>query len=1213
MNLLRITQSAEGQDKYRVEVSLEAEGAPRRTAVSSFDFKLTPQDQEDIRWYLEDFLQYPLDPAPAIAANIEERMEEIGATLFEAVFNADDDARDLWAALRADLSDTRIEVITGVREATAIPWELIRDPKTDTALALRALAFVRAQPQTAERPRLPATGSGPIRILLVLCRPGGSEDVPFRSVAGKLIKGLSEKEREAFQLEVLRPPTFEQLGKTLRRAQQEGRPYHIVHFDGHGTYEDLNKEGFLGKLKKGLNPLLLSVARSGKHGYLLFENPGAKENLQLVDGPTLGKLLVETGVPVLVLNACRSAHAEPPPEPEQAKGDVHTQVRAMGSLAQEAMDAGIAGVVAMSHVVYVVTAAQFVADMYASLVSGLTLGGAVSNGRKQLAAKPLREIGFDPRPLQDWSVPIVYEAAPLSLFPRAEGERKLKISMEEAAEPERGDLDPRLPPRPDVGFFGRDETLLALDRAFDTQKIVLLHAFAGAGKTAAAAEFARWYALTGGVDGPVMFTSFEYYKPLARVLDQVGTLFGPALEATGVNWPALEDEQRREVALQALAQVPVLWIWDNVEPVAGFPAGTESAWSIEEQDELLDFLRDARETRARFLLTSRRDEQAWLKDLPARISVPPMPFQERVELARALADKRGRRITEVEDWRPLLRYTRGNPLTVTVLVGQALREGIYTRDGIERFVEDLRAGEAAVEDDEAEGRSKSLGASLSYGFGQTFNEKERKVLALLYLFQGFVNVNVLRAMGDPDKDWGLAEIQGLSREDGIKLLDRASEAGLLTARGVGLYSIHPALPWYFKDLFDTFYPDRAKTPDEQPPVKKATRAFVTVMGGLGSYYHDQYGDGNRGVISLLTAEEDNLLHARRLARRNGWWDGIISAMQGLDVLYDYTGRRAEWKRLVHEIVPEFVDPETDGPLPRQEKEWSIVTEYRVRLAREARKYEEAERLQIMRVEWDRKLAAPALALLPKNLDGSQKNDVRSLATSLHELGEIQREEGRKECVESYKEAFDLVKRIGDRAGTAICAFNLGRAYRKVSEILDLSEAEDWYKKSLKMHSIGDDLGKAKCFGALGDVAYMRFLEAKDAGRPEDELSAHLNQALSYCSQKLDLCPKDAIEELATTHHQFGYIHGDFGDIDRALRHFHESIRYKEIIGDIYGAAESRFNISLSLARSGRFSDALKYAKAALRNFETFGDRAASEIQMTRGLIADIESAMKSEE
>ena len=66
--------------------------------------------------------------------------------------------------------------------------------------------------------------------------------------------------------------------------------------------------------------------------------------------------------------------------------------------------------------------------------------------------------------------------------------------------------DPALPATPDAGFWGRDETLLALDRAFDTHPIVLLHAYAGSGKTATAAEFARWYALTGGVEGPVLFT-----------------------------------------------------------------------------------------------------------------------------------------------------------------------------------------------------------------------------------------------------------------------------------------------------------------------------------------------------------------------------------------------------------------------------------------------------------------------------------------------------------------------------------------------------------------------------------------------------------------------------------------------------------------------------------------------------------------------------------
>ena len=155
----------------------------------------------------------------------------------------------------------------------------------------------------------------------------------------------------------------------------------------------------------------------------------------------------------------------------------------------------MAGVVAMRYNVYVVTAAQFVADLYAALASGQTLGEAVSMGRKQLAAQPLREIAFEPRPLQDWSVPVVYEAAPISLFPKpvGAGSVPLRIDITQTSKPA-DDL-----PRPDVGFYGRDETLLALDRAFDKHQVVLLHAYAGSGKTMTAAEFARWYSQTGGL------------------------------------------------------------------------------------------------------------------------------------------------------------------------------------------------------------------------------------------------------------------------------------------------------------------------------------------------------------------------------------------------------------------------------------------------------------------------------------------------------------------------------------------------------------------------------------------------------------------------------------------------------------------------------------------------------------------------------------------
>ena len=122
-----------------------------------------------------------------------------------------------------------------------------------------------------------------------------------------------------------------------------------------------------------------------------------------------------------------------------------------------------------------------------------------------------------------------------------------------------------------------------------------------------------------------------------------GTAFAELLEANGIHWQAITGPAvRRDLIMQVLAQVPVLWVWDNVEPVTGFPPGTPSAWTQAEQDDLAGFLRDlATRTRCKVLVTSRRDEQAWLGGLPARLVLPPMPMRERLQLAAALAARHG--------------------------------------------------------------------------------------------------------------------------------------------------------------------------------------------------------------------------------------------------------------------------------------------------------------------------------------------------------------------------------------------------------------------------------------------------------------------------------------------------------------------------------------------------------------------------------------------
>ncbi len=171
------------------------------------------------------------------------------------------------------------------------------------------------------------------------------------------------------------------------------------------------------------------------------------------------------------------------------------------------------------------------------------------------------------------------------------------------------------------------------------------------------------------------------------------------MQANGIEWHSLNQPgARRSLVVQLLRQIPVLWIWDNVEPVAGFPAGTESQWTPAEQAELAGFLKQIsldRATQAKILLTSRRDEAAWLGRIPYRVAMPRMSREDAARLALKLGEERGLAREEVAGWGPLLDYCAGNPLTLRVIAGQAVRMGLRTGEQIGRFIQRGSRGGAA--------------------------------------------------------------------------------------------------------------------------------------------------------------------------------------------------------------------------------------------------------------------------------------------------------------------------------------------------------------------------------------------------------------------------------------------------------------------------------------------------------------------------------------
>lgn len=484
---LCIRQQPVNNGLYPIRLTLKCPGQPDMEAEANIDFALTDQQQQDLRWYMEDYLPQAETVEAVQIEQIEAMMKERGEQLYRQVLTANDNTQALWFSIRNQLADLRIEIATGIKEAANIPWELMRDPQSDSAIALRVKAFVRVQsnPNISFVPA-PRSEDGRIRLLYAVCRPDGDNDVALRAIANRLLQELEKAgKRAGFDITALRPPTYEQLQKELSHAKEQGRPYHIVHFDGHGVYDDLSQSS-LADWAGQFSSLMLGSKSSGKHGYLLFEYPEQKNNMRPVPGDELGKLLHDAGVPVLILNACQSAMHEAAEKPQNTE-TVHNEVRAIGSLAQAVVDQGIPAVLGMRYSVYVVTAAQYIGELYAGLAQGLAFGQAASQARKHLQRNPERWLGLQPRPLQDWFVPVIYEAMNLPLLDAAQA----MPLTQSALDPVQNDAKLRRHV-PDQGFIGRDETLLLLDRAFDSQPIVLLHAYAGQGKTSAAVEFARW-------------------------------------------------------------------------------------------------------------------------------------------------------------------------------------------------------------------------------------------------------------------------------------------------------------------------------------------------------------------------------------------------------------------------------------------------------------------------------------------------------------------------------------------------------------------------------------------------------------------------------------------------------------------------------------------------------------------------------------------------
>lgn len=255
----------------------------------AFTDPLNREDRKELRWYLEDYVIFPYGAERYRAERLENRMAELGESLFNQVFikgEHDPDPRSFYQeAVREGLDRCELCITSDDPVFLSIPWELIRDPTPGRGYLATSLGGLYRQ-RTGQKIEIhPESADKLFRILLVIARPYGKCDVPMGTVARPVLEALRPF-RDRIHLEVLRPPTFDAFQKKLSE-----HPYDLVHFDGHGVFVPPSDKRY-------------SQFLAG-NGHLVFEKNDGSENI--VNSQDLGQALSTSGVPLFVLNACQSA------------------------------------------------------------------------------------------------------------------------------------------------------------------------------------------------------------------------------------------------------------------------------------------------------------------------------------------------------------------------------------------------------------------------------------------------------------------------------------------------------------------------------------------------------------------------------------------------------------------------------------------------------------------------------------------------------------------------------------------------------------------------------------------------------------------------------------------------------------------------------------------------------------------------------------------
>jgi hypothetical protein len=297
-----------------------------------------------------------------------EELRKYGELLFDALFPRE--ARRLYDAARAELVTRRLDVcLTSMIGWVADkPWEFAFDPTRRMFLCMEEVNLLRnvvtAVPADAPTPRRRS-----LRILVVAAQPIGATHLSVEEETRVILRGFrSLIDSGLAEVDVISRITPGALHEHLSVAEVRQTPYDILHFIGHGEFNDA----------------------SGM-GELIFED--AEGRKQTLAADVFRQIVGRRSLRLVFLNACETGMG------------IGGELDFTRGVAPMLIAGGVPAVVANQYAVLDPSATAFAQHFYWALACGRRVGDAAREARVAVSYSITGEA-------IDWAVPVLFARDP---------------------------------------------------------------------------------------------------------------------------------------------------------------------------------------------------------------------------------------------------------------------------------------------------------------------------------------------------------------------------------------------------------------------------------------------------------------------------------------------------------------------------------------------------------------------------------------------------------------------------------------------------------------------------------------------------------------------------------------------------------------------------------------------------------------------------------